>query len=317
MIYELNAIFLACALEALVGDPEGWPHPVRGVGLIITRGEAVFRRVATSQRLAGVCFVAVVLAATVAPIVYLRSVLADQFGNGIFLFDGIVLFLSLSINQLVREGIAIADLLTAGDFEAARRNLARIVSRKTENLDGPDIAKSAIESVSENFADGFFNPFFYFMIAGPAGAVAYKVINTFDSMIGYRDQRYRDFGWAAARLDDLVNYVPARLAAWILVAAAPLAGLSLFGAATVLLRDGRKHESPNAGLGKAAVAGAVGVRLGGPVLYAAERKDRQYIGEPIRELSSSSIRDAVRHVVAAAVLSMIIFGAAAYLGAKF
>jgi adenosylcobinamide-phosphate synthase len=303
---SLSALSLGYSLELLLGDPEGWPHPVRGVGWLIARGEMIFRRLVKPLRVSGACLVVALLVATVAPVFFAREALRAAAPAFVFVFDGIILYLSLSANQLLREGWSIYRCLDAGDLAAARKNLSRLVSRRTEDLEEDEIVKATVETLSENFSDGFFAPLFYFLIFGPAGAVAYKVINTLDSMIGYRTERYIEFGWAAARLDDAANWIPARLAGWLVVAASPLAGFRAYRVVRVMQRDRGKHESPNAGIGKAAVAGALGVQIGGPARYADGMRARPFIGDDLKPLERERIPEAVRLLLAACAVAVLV-----------
>lgn len=298
-----SALGLGYTLELLLGDPEGWPHPVRGVGWAIARGEGVLRARVRPLWLAGAALSVLVVGASVAATLLARHAVGAASPGAVVLFDGAVLYLVLSANQLLREGESVRRFLGAGDLAGARANLSRLVSRRTEDLDEAGVVKATIETLGENFSDGVVAPLFFFLLGGPVMAVAYKVVNTLDSMIGYRDDRYLEFGRFAARLDDAANWIPARLAAGILVASAPLAGLSPAAALRILRRDGSKHESPNAGLGKAAMAGALGVRLGGPALYAEGLRARPFIGENFRPLSPERIVEAVRLLLAACALT--------------
>jgi adenosylcobinamide-phosphate synthase len=302
---SLSALSLGYTLELLLGDPEGWPHPVRGVGWLITRGESLFRRAIKSLRLSGACLVVALLVATVAPVIIARAALLATAPSLAFVFDGLILYLSLSANQLLREGWGIFRSLNVGDLDAARKNLSRLVSRRTEDLEEEEIVRATVETLSENFSDGFFAPLFYFLIFGPAGAVAYKVVNTLDSMIGYRTERYIEFGWAAARVDDVVNWIPARIAGWLLVVASPLAGFRARRTIRILMRDRALHESPNAGIGKAAVAGALGVQIGGPARYADGVRARPFIGDDLKPLERERIPEAVRLLIAACAITII------------
>lgn len=324
---NIVSLWIGCVLEIMIGDPEEWPHPVRGIGWMITRGEAPARRWIPDPRTAGVGLVAVILAATTLP-VYLMKGMANKLpcrtgdltrsgaitgddacaagaaSAAVVLFDGIVLYLVLAAHQLIAEGLQLQRTLETGDLHAARHRLSRLVSRRTEEMNETAIIKGTIETMSENFADGFFTPLFYFVMGGPVAAVAYKTINTMDSMIGYRNERYREFGWATARLDDLVNWLPARLAGLILVVASPLAGCSPARAWRIMIRDGRKHESPNAGIGKAAIAGALGVQIGGPAQYGDVIVERPFIGDHLHPLTPSLIRETARLLLAGCAVSV-------------
>ena len=182
----------------------------------------------------------------------------------------------------------------AGDIAGARHLLSRIVGRDTAQLDESEIWRALVETVAENTSDGVIAPLLCLMVGGPILALAYKAVNTLDSMVGYKNERYLRFGWASARCDDLANWLPARLTGLLMVIVAPLIGLSLAGAWRTMRRDGRNHSSPNSGIPEAAAAGALGVQLGGTNLYFGKPVEKLTIGDPLRPLSHDSWRGAIR-----------------------
>jgi adenosylcobinamide-phosphate synthase len=182
--------------------------------------------------------------------------------------------------------------LAAGDLPLARQRVAMIVGRDTDQLDEAGIARAAVESVAESTVDGVTAPLFFALIAGPVGAMVYRAVNTLDSTFGYKDGRYLHFGWASARIDDVANLIPARLTAPLIAAAALLLRQRPLQSLKILLRDGRKHESPNAGLPEAAMAGALGVQLGGLNTYGGEPLDKPTIGDPLVPLAARHIPQA-------------------------
>jgi adenosylcobinamide-phosphate synthase len=204
--------------------------------------------------------------------------------------------------------MAVYRALAGGDLVEARRRVAAIVGRDTEALDAESVVRAAVESVAESTVDGVTAPLLFAVAAGPVGAIVYRAINTLDSMFGHQDPHYRDFGWAAARIDDLANYLPARLTAPLLCVAAALLGQRPLGAMRVLVRDGRKHPSPNAGLVEAAVAGALGVQLGGRNFYAGLPLDRATQGDPRVPLAPRHIPAAIAlmFTTAALLLALIL-----------
>ena len=195
--------------------------------------------------------------------------------------------------------------LGMGDLAAARRYLSNIVGRDTAELDEPEIWRATVETVAENTSDGVIAPIFYLILGGPLLAIAYKAINTLDSMVGYRNERYLEFGRASARFDDLVNFIPARITGLLMVAAAPLLGLSAKNSWRIMRSDGRNHSSPNSGIPEAAVAGALGIRLGGTNLYAGKPVAKPTIGDAIQQISQASWRGAVRLMYEAEVLLVV------------
>jgi adenosylcobinamide-phosphate synthase len=195
--------------------------------------------------------------------------------------------------------------LAAHNITEARQQLARIVGRDTQSLDEPEIVRGAIETVSENFGDGVVAPLFYLALFGPAGMAAYKAVNTLDSMVGYKDERYRELGWASARLDDALNYVPARLSAALIWAAAAFLGMNVGRSLRVTLRDASSQPSPNSGWPEAAFAGALGVRLGGLNWYKGVKSAKAYLGDPERPLSIGEFARARRLLYGAGVLAIV------------
>jgi adenosylcobinamide-phosphate synthase len=294
MTLELK-ILAACALDLAVGDPRWLPHPVRGIGWLAARLELLARRSVPSERVAGAITALAVYASAggtawglilVAGLVH--PVLADI--AAIF-----IIYTTIAARDLARHSMAVFRPLAAGDLAEARRQVSQIVGRDTERLDEPGVVRAAVESVAESSVDGVTAPLLFAVVAGPVGAMVYRAINTLDSMFGHDDQRYRRFGWAAARIDDLANYIPARLTAPLVCLAALLLGQRPLQAARMLVRDGRNHASPNAGLAEAAMAGALGVQVGGLNYYAGEPLAKPTIGDPLVPLSP-------RHIPAANAL---------------
>jgi adenosylcobinamide-phosphate synthase len=189
--------------------------------------------------------------------------------------------------------------------------LSYIVGRDTDDLEESEIWRALIETVAENTSDGIIAPLFWLTLTGPVGGMAYKAVSTLDSMVGYKSERYLQFGWASARMDDLLNFIPARLTALLMILAAPLVGLSASGALSATLRDRLKHPSPNSGHPEAAAAGALGVRLGGPASYKGLPSWKEYIGTPLVALDGQTYTGMIRLMY----LTTIIMAAACIAGA--
>jgi len=243
----------ACALDLLLGDPEWFPHPVRGFGFLTSTGEHWLRPIArgpASEFLAGAGLTIAVVSAGWA---------MGRPKNAVW--QVMLAWTALATRSLLSEAHAVIRAVEADDLELARVRLARIVGRDTAHLDATEISRAVIETLAESACDGIVAPLFWLAIGGVPCAMAYKAINTLDSMIGHRDPSYLYFGRFAARLDDGVNFIPARLTAMGIVTAAKFQGLRIW------LRDGNNHASPNAGQSEAAMAGALGVRLGGANTY--------------------------------------------------
>ncbi|MBV9125227.1 MAG: cobalamin biosynthesis protein CobD, partial [Planctomycetes bacterium] len=263
---DLIALPLGFLLDQLVGDPPGWPHPVRWIGRLVLVLEPPLRRW-FPERLAGVVLLMVITGLTAGSI-WAGLFLAGLVHWGLRLgVATVMIYYGLAARSLARETGAVLGPCAQQDWPAARLRLSYIVGRDTQELPPEEIYRACIETVAENTTDGVVAPLFYAALLGPAGMWAYKAINTLDSMVGYRQPRYLRFGWASARADDLANYVPARLAFLLLSLAAWLTRHQAAEALRVGWRDGRKHPSPNAGWAEAAMAGALGLQLGGASTY--------------------------------------------------
>jgi adenosylcobinamide-phosphate synthase len=260
---------------------------VRWIGRLITLLEGILRRVLKTELLAGV-FLGITVVALVLGITAGLLYLAASHSIALFLLISFFLgWSALSIKSLKKEALGVIEHLSDDDLDQARCRLSRIVGRDTGELSRRDIMRAVVETVSENTSDGIVAPLFYFAIGGPAGpvlAVTYKAINTLDSMVGYKNRRYLDFGWFSARLDDWANYIPARITAVLMVVSSFFLGLDSKSSFRVLKKDGRAHPSPNAGLPQAAVAGALGIRLGGPASYEGIVHEKPYIGQGTMEI---------------------------------
>jgi adenosylcobinamide-phosphate synthase len=249
----VNPFLAGVLLDLVLADPRWLPHPVRGFGRVVTRLESLWRGTPLPSRIAG-CGFWVCSVGSATAIVWLTLPWAAVYW----------IYSLLALRGLDVEAAGVLKALDRGDLDEARAKLAMIVGRDTASLDEPEIVRAAIETVSENLSDAVIAPLFYFALLGPAGMAAYKAINTLDSMCGYKDERYKEFGWASARMDDLANLVPARLSAALVWICALLPGFSARRAVAATLRDAANQPSPNSGYPEAAFAGALGVRLGGP-----------------------------------------------------
>ncbi|MGI6436052.1 MAG: adenosylcobinamide-phosphate synthase CbiB [Syntrophomonadaceae bacterium] len=289
-------ILAALILDLLVGDPRWLPHPVIGIGLLIRKGEAAVRSLARSPgalKLGGSLMVLLIVAGT-----YLITWLIITLANLWHPYAGIgvsVVLMSqtLAVNSLYQHAWAVLRPLRQGHLQEARKALGMIVGRDTDNLDESELVRGVVETVSENTVDGITAPLFYGFLGGPPLAMAYKAINTLDSMVGYKNQRYQDLGWAGARLDDLANYIPARLTGLLYLPLAPFTFGGLSGVVQAIRRDAPRHPSPNSGIPEAAVAGALGVQLGGLNYYEGVASQRAVMGLPLRPLESGHIEQSL------------------------
>ena len=281
-------------LDLLLGDPAWMPHPVVLMGRCIEKMERLLRKACSNELLAGVILAAALPLGTL----FLSALalwLCGQLHTALrFALETVWCWQCLAVKSLGDEAGKVHRALTAGTLEESRRAVGRVVGRDTDNLSAQGVARAAVETVAENFSDGVAAPMLYMFLGGAPLALCYKAINTMDSMVGYKNSRYLYFGRAAARLDDAANFIPARLSALLLILAAGLAGESASEAWHIWRRDRRNHSSPNSAQTESAMAGALGVQLGGPAFYFGELHDKPAIGDPVREIEPGDICRAVR-----------------------
>ena len=286
---------VACLLDAAVGDPRWFPHPVRWMGAIVDWCDRqVYQLLLTpaKQRMAGV------LLAVVLPVgAYAAGAMLVWFGSSVDPMWGsaatvLLAWTTLAARDLIDHVVSVQRALQSVSLEEARAAVAKIVGRDTEEMDESDIVRATVETIAESTADGIVAPLFYLVLGGAPLALAYKAVSTLDSMIGHLDDRYRWFGWASARLDDAANYIPARITALLLVLSAGIVSRSWPAtrhAWRILLRDGGHHPSPNSGRPEAAMAGALGVQLGGINRYDGLPIERPCLGDPHQPLTRAHI----------------------------
>ena len=304
-------VFIAAyLLDALLGDPVWLPHPVVAMGRAISGLERLLRRLfpnTNSGLLAAGCVLAALLpvgsfcvatgtlflAGRVHPLLALAL---NAFWGG----------QCLAVRDLRKEAMAVYACLKQNDLPAARKAVGRIVGRDTAALTTEGVTKAAVETVAENFSDGVFAPMFYLAIGGAPLALAYKAVNTMDSMVGYKNDRYLYFGRAAAHLDDAANWLPARLSGLLLILAAPLCGLSGKEAFRIWRRDRRNHASPNSAQTEAACAGALRVQLAGDAYYCGKLVHKPTLGDPLRSVEAKDIPRACRLMTTGSLLGLIL-----------
>ncbi len=307
---EACAVVLAAVLlDLLFGDPRWLPHPVVAMGKLIVGLEKSLRRLVANERLGGVLLLVLTVGITAGlawSLVRGASLIHPAAGVVVSALLG---WTCLAARSLHGESKLVADALLRGDLPEARRFLSYIVGRDTAELSEPEIWRGAVETVAENTSDGVIAPLLFLMVGGAPLALAYKAVNTLDSMVGYKNERYLRFGWTSARFDDLANLVPARLTGLFMVLAAPLAGLSGRNAWRIMLRDGRNHSSPNSGIPEAVAAGALGVQLGGTNIYFGKPVAKPTIGDPLNPLDAAAWRGAVQLMYGAEGLLLLAWGA--------
>ena len=304
------ALALGFALDLLCGDPHGFPHIVVFAGKLIAWGEKILRPLfppaKRGERAAGALLVFIVTAVcTALPALLLRLLYARSFWGGLAA-ESFFCYQLLAARALCDESRTVAAALEAGDLGSARHWLSMIVGRDTDLLDETGVVKTAVETVAENTADGVVAPLFWIGLFGVPGGCFCKAVNTMDSMIGYKNERYRWFGTAAARLDDLVNFVPARLAGLLMVAAAGLCRFDAANAWRIFRRDRLRHASPNSAHAEAACAGALRVQLAGPASYGGQVEDKPFLGDPLRPVETADIARSHKLLFATAALAFLL-----------
>ena len=273
-------------LDKWLGDPMWLPHPVVGFGKMIYHGEKWLNK-GRARMLKGAVMSVVLIVLVFMAMWLLRWALMKISPIAAIVADTVFVFYCLAGTTLIRE---VCDVFFALDrsLEDGRRQVARIVGRDTSQLSAQEVRKAALETLAENLSDGVIAPLFWFAVGGVPAMMAYKMVNTLDSMIGYRTERYKDFGCVAARIDDVANFIPARLTALMMIVVAGKPTLLPF-----VLRNGRRHASPNSGYPEAALAGILDCRFGGPHYYFGQLFPKPYIGDNERELTTADMEKAV------------------------
>lgn len=299
-------IILALLLDGLLGDPRRLPHPVRLIGGLALWSERLWRRLLKNERLAGIVTVLVVLTVTGGVggmLLWGAGQIHPRLGD---LVGVLLLYTCFAARDLLLHSRRVYQALAAGDLAEARQRVAWLVGRDTANLDQAGVVRAGVESVAENSSDGVVAPLFWAVVGGPLAALLYKAVSTMDSTFGYKNERYLHFGWAAARLDDLFNFIPARLTGVGLVVSALICGQDWRGAWRIYRRDRHNHASPNSGHPEAAVAGALGLQLGGVSSYFGKLVEKPTMGDGLEEPQPGHILAVNRLVLTLTVLTAIV-----------
>ncbi len=309
---ELTLAFL---LDLTIGDPSWLPHPVRIIGRTVTTLEHILRRFCGEhgEKTAGVVLVILIVFPSGLLAYLMQEILLRQH-HGVFMVisKAILVYLvgtTMALRELVDAAGKVIAAIKAGVIEEARTRLSMIVGRDTKNLTDEGVLRATIETLAENLSDGVIAPVFYLTIGGLPLAIAYKAINTLDSMVGYKNDRYVLFGWAAAKIDDIANYIPARITGVLIALASCIAVRSVSAVRSslkMMARDGGNHTSPNSGMPEAAMAGALGIRLGGPSTYGGMLIEKPYIGDAGTSDYLAASGSAVTIVFTASVISVIV-----------
>lgn len=301
MKYHILAFGAGFLLDQLLGDPYWLPHPIRGIGWLISKTEKLLRsgnpqensagREAAERRQGKLLVVIVLLLTGMLAALILFGAYAIHPHLGVVI-EAVMTYQILAARCLQVESSKVWKQLTVGSLEEARKAVSMIVGRDTEHLTEEGVAKAAIETVAENTSDGVIAPMLYTALGGPVLGFLYKAVNTMDSMVGYKNEKYLHFGRAAAKLDDVVNFLPARISALLMIGAAFISGKSYNGkqAWRIWRRDNRKHASPNSAQTESVCAGALGIRLAGDASYFGKVVKKPYIGDPTRAVEAEDIR---------------------------
>ncbi|MDR2501705.1 MAG: adenosylcobinamide-phosphate synthase CbiB [Oscillospiraceae bacterium] len=300
-LYSFGAFILGFALDLILGDPQGWPHIIRAYGWIIARFERLLWPMRNKRRAGAVTIILVLLTCAVLPGAALFAI-SRAVPPLYAALEALLVWQLLAVKSLRSESLLVYTALASGNLVTARRAASMIVGRDTQSVDEEGIARAAVETVAENTADGIAAPILAIALFGSLGGMLVKAVSTMDSAIGYKNERYIDFGSAAAHLDDAVMHIPARLCARMMILAARLCGFDSGSAARIYLRDRFNHASPNSAHTEAVMAGALGLRLAGPASYFGVMNDKPYIGDPERKIEAEDILRANRLSLVTALL---------------
>lgn len=312
---NLLSIYTGYALDLIIGDPYSFPHPVRYIGKLISIVEKQIRKITSSDKglkIAGFFLWFIVVGATFG-ITTLVLQLFKFNKVAYFIVNTILIYTTLATKCLKDESVKIYKVLKTGDLEKSRIQLSYIVGRDTTNLNEKEIVRATVETVAENTVDGIIAPLFYGFIGGAPLAMAYKAVNTLDSTVGYKNDKYYYLGFASAKIDDIANYIPARLGVVLLSLGSLFAGFNFRNALKIGIRDRKNHKSPNCAFSEGAVAGALGIQLGGTNVYFGKEVYKPTIGDKTREIEIEDIVRTNKIMYSSSIISIIIFTVAYYL----
>ncbi|WP_394867435.1 adenosylcobinamide-phosphate synthase CbiB [Paraclostridium bifermentans] len=306
---------IAYLLDLVIGDPYSFPHPVRFIGNLIRFTEGKIRIIFKSKKqlkIGGVLLWTITVGFTALVTNLILNLLCI---NNIFyvIIASIILYTTLSTKCLADEAKKIYEVLKTGDIEKSRKQLSYIVGRDTTSLNENEIIRATVETVAENTVDGIISPMMYGFIGGPVLAMAYKAINTLDSMVGYKNEKYGDIGFASAKIDDIANFIPARITPFFMMIASFILGFNSKKSIKIAMRDRKNHKSPNCAYAEGAVAGALEVQLGGTNMYFGEKVYKPTIGDKDRELEAEDILRTNKIMYLTSFIALVIFSIITYI----
>lgn len=309
-MYTTLAVIVGLVLDFLLGDPHGWPHPVIAIGKLISVLEKALRNVFPKTKggefLAGMLLWMLVCSVTCGVCIGILVLFARIFPWAYTFAASVMCYQIMATKSLKDESMKVYESLRKQNLEQARVDVSMIVGRDTEHLDESGVAKAAVETVAENTSDGSVAPLFYMVLLGPVGGFFYKAVNTMDSMLGYRNERYLYFGKWAAKADDVFNYIPARLSAWLMIAVSGILGYDRKHAAVIHRRDAKKSPSPNSAQTESVCAGAFGIQLLGDTSYFGVIHKKPTIGDKVRNISIEDIKGANRLLYGTVILAAVL-----------
>ena len=303
-------IWIAYVLDLIFGDPQNIIHPVQIIGKMINIGEKSLLGKKYKSDRKYKFFAGMILNITVISLTYgITYLIRRTSENSIILTvaEIYLMYTVFSINSLAREGNRVYNILKEGNIERARKDLSYLVSRDTGAMDKKMIIRSTMETISENTVDGIVAPMMYMFLGGLPLSMTYKAINTLDSMVGYKNEKYMDFGKFSAKLDDVANFIPARITGILIVIASMILGYDYKNSLKIFIRDRKNHSSPNSGHAEAGVAGALGVQFGGKVSYFGKEVDKPVIGDKTKDFELEDIKKNIKIMYAASFLSLVVF----------
>ena len=301
-------IWIAYVLDLIFGDPQNIIHPVQIIGKMINIGEKSLLEKKYKSDRKYKFFAGMILNITVISLTYGITYLIPRTSENSIILTVAEIYLMytvFSINSLAREGNRVYNILKEGNIERARKDLSYLVSRDTETMNEKMIIRSTMETISENTVDGIVAPMLYMFLGGLPLSMTYKAINTFDSMVGYKNEKYMDFGKFSAKLDDVANFIPARITGILIVIASMILGYDYKNSLKIFIRDRKNHSSPNSGHAEAGVAGSLGVQFGGRVSYFGKEVDKPVIGDKIKDFELEDIKKNIKIMYAASFLSLV------------